>query len=67
MILERTNNVEIFSKMVTLVPKGETVLENGDNEYDFSVKLPSDARSSVNFPIGNGRMDKMNRDSYGTV
>ena len=39
-------NIQIFSKTIDVVEKGETVLENGDNEYPFSMTLPEDLQSS---------------------
>ena len=44
--VDRKQHHEIFQETVELVSSGETVLENGDNEYPFSITLPEDAQSS---------------------
>ena len=49
--VKRKQHHEIFQKTEELVSMGETVLENGENEYPFSITLPLDAQSSFHHVI----------------
>ena len=49
--VNRRQITPIFSETVELVSFGDTVLENGENEYPFSITIPDDAPSSFHHLI----------------
>ena len=55
--VNRKQHHEIFQKTIELVSlgeTGETVLENGENAFPFSITLPEDAQTSFHHVIAGG-------------